>query len=494
MLTETTPLLPSLATAVSVVRERKARFEWLAPLLLITGLARGMSMYARFEGYQHSICPAEPPWSPCGSFTTWLALPTTFTYSHANAEYLRVYFDLWASFASFVVSFLTIGFWSGLGDKRGRRIPLLGALCGLVLGDLVHILLSWIHIAPTDAGDIMSVGIMLEGAVGGGYLGYFAAARAYAFDVAETPISRVTLFGLNDALGLAGFFFGAILGHLAGWRIAYIISASLGLVSLAYAFLVLPESLPVSSSPASSSLPVAGTAMPRRRRRASPLISIVRPITTFLGNGVTKMYLPTFGLAFLLYSFSAGGMDSGLVGYTTFLHSLPTWLVLLTPHVVSLLALLILLPLAAHVYTLKYRTSYQSSELLSVSFLRILTQNAIFIDLISALGIVVFCLPDHAHALYDLLAVFHPLSVIARPGIWALGAGYLVSLGKELEVGRFFGALSVWSGFAEVVSHFFYGPGSEIFWFSTFLLVTSLMTLLLSKSIPGEDEDGPWDD
>ncbi|CAK5282192.1 unnamed protein product [Mycena citricolor] len=475
---ETTPLLRA-----GTERDRKASFAWLVPILLLTALARGLSTYAEFDAYQSSICPTAPTYWPCGSFKLALTLPTSLTSPRypptippADGQ-IRVYFDLWSHFAAFVVTFLSIGWWSAAGDRAGRRTPLLGALLGLVLGDAVHLLLQWVSFAPTDAGDVMSVGIIVQCALGG-WLGFTAAVHAYAFDVAPTPISRVMLFGLIEASRLAGLLLGSVVGHMTGWRTAYILSTAFFLLSLAYTRFVLPESLPHSRS-----LPAPAAS----NEGDSALKSIFLPITTlFFGNDVSKTHLPRFATAFLLYSFTAAGMDLGLVEYTLNLNKFPSWIPLVVSPIASLLALLGLLPLMTRLYAAKH--AHKSPARVGLSFARTVTQNGIFLDLVSALGIVVFCLPDHARVLYDLLAILHPLSSVARPAFWVLGTGYIVSLGRESEVGRLLGSLSVWTGFAEVVSYCFYYPTSDIFWFSTVLLIPALLGLVMAKLVPREDE------
>ncbi|KAJ7660472.1 hypothetical protein B0H17DRAFT_333905 [Mycena rosella] len=112
----------------------------------------------------------------CGWFNNWLELPG-FT----------VKMQMWAMFASFVVSFISVGWWSELGDRRGRKIVLFCSVSGAMLIDLIYLVVVNTSLYK-DAQDCLSLGLIIEGLLGG-FVTYNGVAHAYTFDVAPTPLS-----------------------------------------------------------------------------------------------------------------------------------------------------------------------------------------------------------------------------------------------------------------------------------------------------------------
>ncbi|KAJ7258448.1 hypothetical protein B0H12DRAFT_444910 [Mycena haematopus] len=310
---EADPLLPHPTTA-----GRRPRFVWLVPVVALASICRGISMFARFEHYQKTFCPG--PSYPCGWFSVWLELP-----------FITVMIQTWGVWASFIVSFISVGWWSDLGDRRGRKIVLLFTILGTVLLDLMYLVVANTSLSHEDAQDALSVGLIVEGLLGG-FATYNGAVHAYAFDVAPSSLSRPVLFGFIDALSLAGFTVGAIIGKFTHYNASYIFSIAIAIANLAFIHGLLPESLE-QRWPSSPQRPV--------------LKSIFSPISVFFGaESSNSKYLPLFGLAFYVFSLTSA-METSLVRFSAlsnFLPGLPRWLLLTAPRVLDLAALLCILP------------------------------------------------------------------------------------------------------------------------------------------------------
>jgi hypothetical protein len=99
-------------------------------------------------------------------------------------------------FGSFVVSFISVGWWSELGDRKGRKIVLLFSILGAVVvcvifdrdslakltpfSDLFYLLAANTSPSQDDARDMMSLGLIIEGLLGG-FATYNGAVHAYVW-------------------------------------------------------------------------------------------------------------------------------------------------------------------------------------------------------------------------------------------------------------------------------------------------------------------------
>ncbi|KAF7348706.1 hypothetical protein MVEN_01389400 [Mycena venus] len=372
-----------------------------------------------------------------------------------------MYGGVWASF---IVSFVSVGWWSTLGDRRGRKIPLFFSVLGAMFTDLMYLIVANTSPSQEDAHDVLSLGLIVGGLLGG-YATYNGAVHAYAFDVSPTPLSRLVFFGLIDALSLIGFIIGAIVGKVTRYNLSYVFSVVIAIGNLAFIYALLPESLEQQYS--------AGPVVPQR----SVFKSIFSPISVFFRGPGSSKYLPLFGLAFYTYSLTSA-METSLLRWTDmspFFPGLPRAVLLVVSRVLELATLLCIIPGIAWFWA-QYGTI--SPERAGLQLSASLSQNSILIAAVSSTGVLVFCLPDHAKLLFALFAPLYPLTVGAGPALYALGAAYLVALGRKSEVGVLFGAMAVWGELALMYSYLTYGAGQGIFFESAFFLVVSLMLLL----------------
>ena len=144
--------------------------------------------------------------------------------------------SLWlgALLAAFsVMQFLCAPLLGGLSDRFGRRPVLLAALGGMALN---YLLLAW---APSVVW--LFVGRVIAGATAASY----STATAYMADVTP-PEQRAGRFGLTGAMFGLGFVVGPALGGLLGsygLRLPFLFAAGLAALNVAFAAVLVPESL-----------------------------------------------------------------------------------------------------------------------------------------------------------------------------------------------------------------------------------------------------------
>jgi hypothetical protein len=100
-----------------------------------------------------------------------------------------------------------------------------------------------------------------------------------------------------------------------------------------------------------------------------------------------------------------------------------------------------------------YERKHGTSEGAGLRLATTLSQNSILLAAISCVGVITFCLPDHALFLYSIFTPMYPIAAaVAVPALYALGAAYFVALGRASEIGSLFGAMAIWGALAQFVS------------------------------------------
>ncbi|KAJ6509856.1 hypothetical protein DFH09DRAFT_1100578 [Mycena vulgaris] len=393
--------------------------------------------------------------NPCGWFNPWLLLPSITVKMQM--------FLSGAMFASFVVSFTSVGWWSELGDRKGRKIVLFCSLTGAMLIDLIYLIVANTSLHE-DAQDSLSLGLIIEGLLGG-FATYNGVAHA----------SR----GEDPSILSESFVITSQIGNFTRNTISYVLSVVLALLNLAFIYTVLPESLKPQASTRSAAPP------------RSLLKSIFSPFTVFFRGAQSRKHLPLFALAFYVYSLTSG-MDTGLLVYTEwspFLLGLPRWLLLTAPRVMNFATLLCILPALAWLF----RRAYGDTDSAALRLATSLSQNSILIAALSSLGVLVFCVSDRTQALYALFTAPYPLTVIAGPALYALGGAYFLALGRADELGALFGALAVWGALAQYLSFAMYAGGA-VFILNAFFLIPALVLLVPDPPPVAEDPVTPHPD
>jgi DHA1 family tetracycline resistance protein-like MFS transporter len=152
--------------------------------------------------------------------------------THADAAGVAEIFGVFGTLF-FAMQFFAAPVQGTLSDAFGRRPVILISSLGMAADYVIMALAPNVH------------WLYLGRAISGVTAGSIAAAFAYLIDV--TPVEdRTRMFGLAGAAASVGTAFGPALGGLAGeyhLRLPFWIAAGLSLLSAAYGWLVLPESL-----------------------------------------------------------------------------------------------------------------------------------------------------------------------------------------------------------------------------------------------------------
>ncbi|KAJ6600424.1 hypothetical protein DFH09DRAFT_1355705 [Mycena vulgaris] len=468
--TETQPLLArlghgiagsNLSAAASPVKLLK-----LLPVLALASICRGISMFARYSYYSNSTQPSDYKW-----FTIWVKMPG-----------VTVRMELWSMFASLVVSFVSVGWWSTFGDRRGRKPVLFVSILGAVLVDFI-----WLSVANTySQQDGISLGLIVEGLLGG-FATFNGVVHAYAYDLSPSPLSRTVIFGAIQAVSFTFFRVGAFVGLLSGPSVPflrrrsmdYIISVVLGCCNLVYVYCLLPESL----APPQNIQPPA---------QKSLLKHILTPFSIFLRRTPSRKAIILLAFSVYVYSWTLG-FGVKMAVFTTdkgYFAAVPRSLLLLAPSIINLLTWLCAIPALAFILQRAHGDTESSGRLLSKS----LAQNSILLAALCLIGALIFG-GARSSPLYALFFLAYPLSAGALPALYALAASYFLALGRGAEIGALFGALAMWVSLGEYVSYANLGDSEwsldyRLEWTATFLVVS---LLLLVPDGPPVQPDGAGD-
>ncbi|KAK7035673.1 putative membrane protein C14C4.07 [Favolaschia claudopus] len=437
MSTETDPLLPrprstrsasELTTPEDGSGSRNERHK-LYRLLLVVALAstcRGISMFSR-----DFIISRPGP-----ILDDWLQMPG---YS--------IGLDLWSTWASAVVCFASIGWWSALSDRRGRIPILLVSLTGCVILDVVYAAVA----RKIFSHEGISIAIIIEGVLGG-FPAFNAAVHAYASDVSGDAISRTVIFSVIQATyliflrcgGYLGWAIDKVLGSTTHTspEFTYFLSIPLAVANLYLIHRILPESLnqqQLQNSPPSQS---------------TLLQYIFSPFTTLARKGPSrgKVVLLAFATFFYCWTLAFGGKMVSFTSYQGYFRGLPRSLLLVIPLIINLSTLLGVIPALASFIQRTFTESDSDSEKSGRLLARSLAQNSVLLAAVCAIGILVFGGP-RSSILYGIFFFTYPFSIGALPALYSLAASYFTALGRSREFGALFGALSIWATWGEFISY-----------------------------------------
>ncbi|KAJ7028096.1 hypothetical protein C8F04DRAFT_1120473 [Mycena alexandri] len=430
--TETEPLLARSDPIPPNESEEALQDSLKLPKLLfvvaVASICRGISMYSRYESFRYS---------PQFWFTAWVELPG-----------LTINMELWSTFASLVVSFASVGWWSAFSDRRGRKPVLFFSLLGPVILDFIFLTIAKSSLHD----DAISVGLIIEGLLGG-FPTFAAVVHAYASDLSPSTLSRTVMFGAIQAAAFIFFIVGGYFGVLADWasdllglrqgkNFAYSLGIILASSNLTYVYYTLPESL----------VPLQLEDLPPAAN--STLQYIFAPFSTLLRKEPSRRKIFFLAASTVIYSWTLA-LGPNLVkstsdaGYFSFL---PRWLLVIIPSVAGVLTWLCIIPALASLVKRTYGDTETSGRLLAKS----LAQNSVLLAALCTLGILIFG-GVRSSPLYGLFFFLYPLSVGALPALYALAASYWLALGRGAELGALFGALSIWvswGGYMSVSSIF----------------------------------------
>ncbi|KAF8180674.1 hypothetical protein K438DRAFT_1976502 [Mycena galopus ATCC 62051] len=402
--TEREPLLQSAGN--STTRNDKNALAKFLPVVILA--SRGMSMFARYD-YQNR-------WSPHSTsrrFDTWLQIPGVV---------LRV--DMLEMAVSTLVSFISVGWWSAMGDRRGRKFVLLICVLGDLLRDVIYLAVAQSEFQESG----VWVALVIE-ALLGGFATFSGVAHAYVSDISADSVSRAVNFCVLQATIFVSFRLGAFLP----------------IRRIAMQLLLPPPSLRAKTWHIfMSSSPNPGYLCPHVRRvhgRRSQLVCLALSIYMY---SLASAFMPKIEV-FL--------SDPNLT-----LFSVPKELLLKIPTIVNILAWLCIMPskTAASFFRHIHGDGSESGFL----FAKRVAQRSLLLAALCVFALVFFWgrwlwlfAGFLAPTVMLLVLILYPLGTAgALPALYSLAATYLTSLGRGDELGAAFGSLAAWVSLGEYLS------------------------------------------
>ncbi|KAF7373098.1 hypothetical protein MSAN_00517600 [Mycena sanguinolenta] len=415
------------------------------PVVVLASVCRGLSLFARYN-YYHQW----PAHSSSRRFNTWL---------HMGEIVLKV--DMWAMAVSILVSFISVGCWSALGDRRGRKCVLLISILGALLRDLIYL-----AVAQTEFKEHGAVAATVIEGLLGGYATFAGVAHAYIWDVS----TRRSIFCLLHAVTFFSFRFGVVVGYAVDHNPVPIKAAFGGSIFLACSNLLYVHMLFPESSVSSATLPKPeGITMVGAK---SAFAHVTSPVAIFFRSSLRR----SRWVCLALFAYSASSaygvklealLASMNQSTTGFLSTIPSFL--------STVTWVFIVPAAF--------SSFQSTEHKDATeFAGFLFAKTVALCSI-ALALLAIFLGEWAWYLlwvlfklpYPLSFFLYPLSVAALPALYSVAASV-----TPLEHGGLFGSLSVWVWLGEFLSYYVAGDGSQSldYWeWAMAVLMLSLISL-----------------
>ncbi|KAF5327010.1 hypothetical protein D9619_004881 [Psilocybe cf. subviscida] len=282
---------------------------WLIPVVLVMSMSRGVTMSPRIQVYKAIACRA----LTASDTDSLLELTTACTDAAVQARAAKIqacasvslpasglHIDMMPRCAAIVttmsvLSAISTGFWSRLGDTHGRKLILCTFLLGALLMEAVFVLVMRPNsiFGGRHAESFILVGPVIEGFVGGlsTFNGVF---HAYISDCTRHG-SRSTIFSTVQGMvfvGLAiGPWFGGLFFPPKGYSDGHFF-ASITLISLTilYVIFVCPESR-IPSPSESTTTPTTPIAKIKSALALSPM-QMARRVPVLLHSFMSAILLP----------------------------------------------------------------------------------------------------------------------------------------------------------------------------------------------------------
>ncbi|KAF7333975.1 MFS general substrate transporter [Mycena sanguinolenta] len=398
------------------------------PVVVFASVCRGLSLFARYEYYHRW-----PAHSPSRRFDTWFQM---------GGVVLKV--DMSAMALSIFVSFVSVGWWSAIGDRHGRKCVLLISILGSLLRDLIYLAVAQSELQ--EHGVVMA--LVIDGLLGG-FVTFTGVAHAYISDASASYSSKTLDFCLLHAVTFVSFRLGAFLGYVAGYTSVHSNAAFGGSVFLAfynmvYIYFLLPESLvPQSASLTPEDTPITGL--------KSAIVDIASPVTIFFRSNPWRSPL----VCFALFAFS-GSLAYGVLVETSVSSSNQNLTDLMIPSILRVVTWVCIVPAAAFFFK---RTEHHDDHFLFAKVVA-LWSIAFALLAISIFGVwASILLWIWFKSPYPPGFFLYPLSVAAIPALYSAAVSLTSS---DSERGALFGSLSVWAALGEYLSYYFAGNRVDI--------------------------------
>ncbi|KAF8968173.1 major facilitator superfamily domain-containing protein [Flammula alnicola] len=483
---------------------------WLIPVVLVMSMSRGVTMSPRIQVYKAIACRSLSKDSLGAN--DLLSFSTSCADAEVQARAAKIQASVVTTMS--VLSAISTGFWSRLGDTHGRKLILSTFLLGALLMEGVFMLVM----RPDSlfgqyAEHFILLGPIFEGFVGG--LSTFnGVTHAYISDCTRHG-SRSTIFSTVQGMVFVGLAIGPWLGGLffppKGYSDGYFFG-SIGLISLTllYVIFVCPESRPPSKPAATArqqnTLSFKESPMLACRRLILNFASaLLLPISMFAPRRVPgssrKNYNMTFvGLSLFFYIVSTGVYSAKYL----YAQHVYTWTTAQLGYYMSTLwisrafNLLVFLPIllsylkpkSTNAPSINPNAHEISKEL---NFDRYLAQISLAVDGLA--DSLVALTSNKSQPTFVALSCLSSFTSGGNPALHSLGAVCLHACGHGSEVGALFGAMGVLSAIGHIVSPYIYALtyGSSVANFpeAIFVLAACLLyavVFFLSRISPAEED------
>ncbi|KAJ6531842.1 hypothetical protein B0H19DRAFT_1188839 [Mycena capillaripes] len=481
-----TPTIHSDSDSYYASQDPRASFTWLIPVVVIATLSDALTAYSRQSLFRQYVCeemgrlPSTPDPSLLqideGIHSMALARLDCSSPSPSSVSV-----HVASMIVTCILSTLSTGWWSRLGDMHGRRYTLMVSVLGSIFLNLIFVLVASSPALQGLAQPLMFTGVLLEGLLGGSAT-LQGAVNAYTADVSPAG-SWSTMFSMLQGLLVLSNVLGGGIGLGMDFIKPYLsfgVSAALGGINLAFIFFFLPESLP------------------EEFQDDRPLKPILKDVRSSIYSTVTIFAndhrLAFYGLALFLYSLTSRVesyelliLQRVLPGSTPFEAGLFLTLGLFA----RMAAFFLLFP--AMIYFFKRRSPLSLATSTKQYFSSVMSidgsaaRYSVWADLISQLIIIIT--PTSSSAIFFLLALMTPLTVGIKPALYALIAVYLEFLGGAPRRGALFGAISVVEMVGKTLSYIMYVPTYDSLWRTSvkvgFMLTAALLAVVAMFLWPG---------
>ncbi|KAI0048291.1 MFS general substrate transporter [Auriscalpium vulgare] len=515
----------------------------IAPVVLVSSLCRGMTLAPRIEVYTAIACRAlhDAPTATLVSGHNAFYAPSLLPSNHSEQSANVVLPDIPASVmdecsadpkvqaraariqasvktTESVLSAVTTGWLSHLGDLYGRKKILGLSIFGALFMDFIYILVSSQNSFFGKHGEAFIITAPLIEGFLGAQSTYNGITHAYATDCTPDG-SRSKIFSTMQGMlyvGLAAgpWINGAVLNFVpnSDTNSLFALAIAIAVTNLVFVVFILPESLPPSRRLAQSSSSHAED-KPITRAVKTVVDQIVRPIAVFVppkldgGRKGRDWNLTLTGITLFIYILSIqvynlkylyvkhvydwNGEQLGYYMSLLFV-TRAIFLLLILPGtsfhapcpspLTSTPAVLTYFAPDRHRRTLNSTPTALAS---AIRFDRRIVSISFFTDA-SANALVVLS-PTSSQALFVLLTSLNSLTSGGNPALHSLGAVSLQAMGKGGELGLVFGALGVVNAVAHIIAPGIYAAiygatvanfPKMIFLMSALLLYSAVVMLL----------------
>ncbi|GLB40410.1 putative major facilitator superfamily protein [Lyophyllum shimeji] len=450
---------------------------WLLPVVLVASMSRGVTMSPRIQVYKAIACRTLNAEGETHGFNFDSFASAAIDCSGPEVQARAARIQASVTTLMNALSAITTGYWSRLGDVRGRKIVLALFLLGAMAMESIYLLVMGPEsIFGRHAEKLILVGPIMEGLIGG-LSAFNGVVHAYTSDCTPhgsrskifSTIQGIVFVGLAVGPWVSGF----VLPESRTLEVSDAFSLSIGLLAttLFYLVVICPESRqPMEHEeeifnrqpPLFERSPVLAI----RQYTRSMISALIIPVTMFAprprpGRSRRNYNLTLLGAALFLYIISTAVYSSKYM-YAQHVYS---WTAAQLGYYMSLLwvsrafNLLVFLPIV--ISYLKPKTPQTEGAppdakhlAAEMKFDKRLAQASLAVDCIA--DTLVALAPTSSQITFIAVSCLSSFTSGGNPALHSLGAVCLHACGYGSEVGALFGGIAVLSAVAHIISPYIF--------------------------------------